>query len=59
MKILVIDDSTDIHEMLKIFFESLDHKIISAYTAEEGIRQIVISEPDAIFLDIRLTDKDG
>jgi len=59
MKILVIDDDLEIHEMLGVFFQSLGHEQIQSITAQDGLKQVVISEPDAVFLDIRLPDKDG
>jgi DNA-binding NtrC family response regulator len=59
MKILVIDDDLEIHETLAVFFQSLGHEQIQSITAQDGLKQVVISEPDAVFLDIRLPDKDG
>jgi len=59
MKFLIIDDDKEIHDMLNIFFSSQGHQISDAFSAQEGLKQTVILEPDAVFLDIRLPDKDG
>ncbi|MBU2567221.1 MAG: response regulator, partial [Elusimicrobia bacterium] len=59
MKILVIDDDEEIHETLNVFLQSLGYESKYALNAREGLKQAVIYEPDVIFLDIRLPDKDG
>ncbi|MFN3966172.1 MAG: response regulator [Endomicrobiia bacterium] len=59
MKILVIDDDLETHEILSVFFQSLGHEHIQSMSAQDGLKQLVISEPNLVFLDIRLPDKDG
>jgi DNA-binding NtrC family response regulator len=59
MKILIVDDDQEIIETLVMFFKSLNHQTVTALTAAEGMKQAVTSEPDLVFLDIRLPDKDG
>lgn len=59
MKILIVDDDQEILEMLVMFFKSLNHQTISAPSAAECMKQIVVLDPDLVFLDIRLPDKDG
>jgi len=59
MKILVIDDDVEICEMLHIFFDSFGYQCLLTHTASEGLKQVVLYEPNIVFLDIRLPDKDG
>lgn len=59
MRILVVDDNLEILEMLVMFFKSLGYETETATTAAEGIKQAVVFDPDVVFLDIRLPDKDG
>lgn len=59
MNILVVDDDQEILKVLEIFFKSLNHQTVTASTAAECLKQAVVSEPDMVFLDIRLPDKDG
>ncbi|OGS19793.1 MAG: hypothetical protein A3J83_02975 [Elusimicrobia bacterium RIFOXYA2_FULL_40_6] len=59
MKILVIDDDLEIQEMLSVFFKSLGYESLQISSAAEGLKQVVMYEPNVIFLDIRLPDRDG
>jgi DNA-binding NtrC family response regulator len=59
MKILVVDDDIEICEMLKSFFMSLGHDTNIVNVGAEVVKQVLIFEPDIVFLDIRLPDKDG
>jgi len=59
MKVLVIDDDMEIQEMLDVFLQSLGFETAKAFNASDGIKQVVIYEPDIVLLDIRLPDRDG
>ena len=61
MKVLVIDDSPDLMEVVSLCFEMRwpQSTILSAETAEEGIRQVQATSPDVVILDIGLPDTDG
>lgn len=59
MKVLVIDDDTEILEMLKAFFEVKGHSFQGVTTASGGVAEMAINQPDVIFLDIGLPDEDG
>ena len=59
MKILIVDDDLEIHEMLEVFFQSLGHEPAKAATADEALKQVVVYEPDVVFLDIMLPDRSG
>ena len=59
MLILIIDDDVDASELLKTFMEQNGHKVLQAYTAQDGTRELFGSKPDAVFLDILLPDANG
>ena len=61
MKVLVIDDAPDLVEVVSLCFEMRwpNSTILSAETAEEGIRQVRTASPDVVILDIGLPDRDG
>ncbi len=61
MKVLVIDDAPDLVEVVSLCFEMRwpNSTILSAETAEDGIRQVQAANPDVVILDIGLPDRDG
>lgn len=61
MNVLVIDDAPDLVEVVSLCFEMRwpNSTIVSAETAQEGIRQAQATNPDVIILDIGLPDGDG
>jgi DNA-binding response OmpR family regulator len=59
MRILVIDDDPDVLEFLKSFFDNLGHETILTTSPKEGLKQLVVNQPDLVLLDIRLPEKDG
>ncbi|PIV52524.1 MAG: hypothetical protein COY53_02935 [Elusimicrobia bacterium CG_4_10_14_0_8_um_filter_37_32] len=59
MKVLVIDDDKEIHDMLEVFLQSLGHECYSSLTVADGLKQVAVTEPDLVLLDIRLPDEDG
>ncbi len=46
-------------EVLSHFLESKGSQVLKAGTAGEGLKLFAAQEPDAIFLDIMLPDKNG
>jgi two-component system KDP operon response regulator KdpE len=61
MKVLVIDDATELHEVVSLCFEMRwpQSTILAAETAEEGIQLAQSSSPDVVVLEISLPDRDG
>lgn len=57
--VLIIDDEIPIQKLLKIALESHDFKVIQAYSGKEGLALAASHLPDAILLDIGLTDMTG
>jgi len=58
-KLLVIDDDSNISEMLKIYFENEGYDVKVAADGVEGLNYFKIFEPDMVILDIMLPKKDG
>ncbi len=57
-KILVIDDDTELLQMLRSYFEIKKYEIITAENGAEGLRKMN-SQPDIILLDINMSKIDG
>ena len=58
-KLLVIDDEPGIHFSIGRVFAQEAVQVISAESAEEGLRLAAEESPDVILLDIRLGDRSG
>jgi len=58
-KILVIDDDSNICELLKLYFEKEGYQVRTASDGMEGIAAFKVYEPDLVLLDIMLPRKDG
>ena len=59
MRVLVIDDDNFVLEFLKTFFENLHHEVILINNSEDGLKKVVVDQPDLVLLDIMLPGKDG
>lgn len=61
MKVLVIDDAPELVEVVSLCFEMRwpQSTVLSAATAEDGVRIARAQDPDVIILDIGLPDRDG
>lgn len=58
-KILVIDDEKDICTTLSGVLSDEGHKVLSANSAESGLKLAKRELPDICFLDVWLPDSDG
>ena len=58
-KILVIDDDTNICEMLKLYLENEGYEVKTANDGIEGINCFKMYDPDLVLLDIMMPKKDG
>src|SRR5512142_404042 len=57
-KILVVDDEVGVRDSLRMIFKK-DYTVITAGSAKEAWEKILTEEPDLIFLDIIMPQKDG
>jgi DNA-binding NtrC family response regulator len=58
-QILVIDDDTQIQELLQMFLENNGCDVATASTGEKGLAKARKSNFDLVLLDIILPDSDG
>lgn len=58
-RVLIVDDSVDIHRLLKIRLRDQNLDILTASNATEGLRLAREVLPELILLDIDLPDKSG
>ena len=57
--ILVVDDDTDLVEMVSMKLESLDFRVAKAYDGVEAMDKIRAERPALIILDVMMPRKDG
>lgn len=57
-KILVVDDDTDVVEMIRYVLERDGHEVAEANTREEGMSQVQSVQPDLIVLDVMMEFQD-
>ncbi|HEY3394698.1 MAG TPA: sigma-54 dependent transcriptional regulator [Lacipirellulaceae bacterium] len=58
-RILVIDDDRSVRHLISKAFDDTDVEVMPAATAEEGLRLLNGSKPDAVLLDILLPEISG
>jgi CheY-like chemotaxis protein len=59
LRILAVDDNEDALAMLQLLLTSLGHRVATATTSRDALRQADADPPDACVLDIGLPDLDG
>jgi CheY-like chemotaxis protein len=58
-KILVIEDEKSLRQLYKQDLELDGHTVVTAKSAEEGLRKVESEAPDLVVLDIRMPGMDG
>ena len=58
-KLLVVDDDSNICEILRIYFENEGYQVKCANDGVEGVSLFKLFEPDLVLLDIMMPKKDG
>lgn len=58
-KILIVEDETDIAQLVKIYLEKEGFRTVHAKTGAEGLRLIKTEPPDMVILDLMLPEMDG
>ena len=56
---LVIEDESDIRQLLRTLLEREGYKVAEAIEGRDGVRQFHQSHPDIVILDVGLPDLDG
>ncbi len=58
-KILIIDDSREICELLEAMFAGSDFKVEFAYNGAEGLQKLAVFKPHLVILDVNMPMMDG
>lgn len=58
-KVLVIDRSPEIANLIEIYLRKEGYDVIKAFSAEEAVRKAVEEKPHVITLDVMMDDVDG
>lgn len=60
MKILIIDDEPDVRRIAQLSLSTVGRMdVVTASSAEEGVRAAAVDTPDAILLDVSMPGTDG
>jgi CheY-like chemotaxis protein len=58
-KILIVDDNSDVREVLRCQLEMLGYLVVSAENGYIGIAKATVEQPDLILMDIMMPEMDG
>ena len=58
-RILVVDDDSDIRELLSDLLEDRGYEVIQADGGSEGLEKAAQDQPDLIILDVMMPEVDG
>ncbi len=59
MKLLIVDDETEICDFLKSFFEERNYEVRTATSGEEALKTVGQFKPNVVLLDIKMPVMDG
>lgn len=59
IKLLVVDDESEICEFLRSFFEERDYNVVVAHSGKQALEELKKSNPQIVLLDIKMPDMDG
>jgi len=59
LKVLIIDDDPNVHEIIDLYFKQQEMKILNAFEGETGIDLVENDSPDIIILDVMMPNMDG
>lgn len=57
--ILIIEDEIPIRRFLRAALNASQYRLVEAGTAQEGLAQVALGQPDLVILDLGLPDRDG
>jgi DNA-binding response OmpR family regulator len=59
LQILLVDDDTELHALMKVLLKAAGHILISAYSGDETLRILLSENVDMVILDVTMPDMDG
>jgi CheY-like chemotaxis protein len=58
-KILIVDDNSDVREVLRCQLKLLGYVVISAENGYDGVEKAIAEQPDLILMDVMMPEMDG
>jgi len=58
-RVLVVDDEPVLQDVLRHLLENEEYSVVSAMTAQDGLKALREETPDIVLLDLMLPDKNG
>jgi CheY-like chemotaxis protein len=58
-KILIVEDSVDMRQMLRDLLEAMDHQVSEAVDGLEGVKAALTQMPDLIIMDLMMPSAGG
>ena len=58
-KILIIDDSVELNQLIQTRLEADRHRVVTAKDGKEGLEKVESEKPDLIILDVKMPEMDG
>ena len=59
MRVLVVDDDNIVLDFLSVFFENLNHEVITISDPTKALKKLLDEKPDLVLLDIMMPNKSG
>jgi len=59
MKILIIDDSYEVRDVLRLIIERHNHEVVEAVDGQDGLEKVKAHHPDLIIIDALMPRVDG
>lgn len=59
MKILIVDDESNIQKTTSLALKTMGHQSVSAFSGSQALRKLEEDRFDAVFLDLRLGEESG
>ena len=59
VRLLVVDDESEICEFLKSFFEERNYQVVVANSGEQALERMKQEKPQVVLLDIKMPGMDG
>jgi two-component system, cell cycle response regulator DivK len=59
MRVLLVEDTDDSREVIRITLQDLGHEVIEARNGREALRAAIKRSPDVVLMDLSMPEVDG
>lgn len=59
MKVLIVDDNSDMRELLRLVIQGMDYIPVLARNGQECLEKAITDQPNLILMDLRMPIMDG